>query len=170
MATRGLAIYLWSREAKPGQSPTEIGRSMVLGEIPGPSYDRAWMAEDAGQVVGMLLGYRREELVDPATVPAEVKAVVELENLALGHWLVNLLAGYPQYRGLGIGTMLLAFAEEQARATSSKGMSLIVESDNDGARRLYERTGYAAADRRPIAPFPGSPPGGEFILMTKPFR
>ena len=35
----------------------------------------------------------------------------ELENLAPGTWYVNVLAAYPEHRGQGYGTALLAVAE-----------------------------------------------------------
>jgi ribosomal protein S18 acetylase RimI-like enzyme len=169
MAARGLANHLWTREAGPGQSALEVGRAMVLGETPGISYQRCWMAEADGEVGGLLAGYRYGEIVDPASRPAELRPIVELENAALGYWLVNLLASYPQFRGRGVGAALLAHAEKQGRATGSPGMALVVDSLNDGARRLYARSGYRTGQTRPVVPFPGHPPGGEFELMLKPF-
>ncbi|MEK4227944.1 GNAT family N-acetyltransferase [Solibacillus sp. FSL H8-0538] len=49
-------------------------------------------------------------------------------------------------RGLGIGTQLLAFAEETARAKGYKKLSLNVEPEKDKARRLYERIGFAVTE------------------------
>jgi ribosomal protein S18 acetylase RimI-like enzyme len=46
-------------------------------------------------------------------------------------------------------------------------MSLIVDSGNDAARRLYERTGYREETRRPMVPFPGSTASGDWVLMVK---
>lgn len=45
-------------------------------------------------------------------------------------------------RGKGIGTLLLEFAEETARALGYKKISLNVEVEKLSARRLYERMGY----------------------------
>jgi ribosomal protein S18 acetylase RimI-like enzyme len=72
----------------------------------------------------------------------------ELENLAPGTWYVNVLAAYPEMRGQGLGTALLALADKLAADTDRRGLSLIVSDANTGARRLYERTGYREAGRR----------------------
>lgn len=72
----------------------------------------------------------------------------QLENLAPGTWYVNVLAVRPQLRGLGLGTKLLAFADETGRALGKRGMSVIVSDANAGARQLYERCGYRQAAAR----------------------
>ena len=58
------------------------------------------------------------------------------------------IAGYiqticvaPEFRGAGLGTRLMAFAEERV-FRDSPNVFLCVSSFNDGARRLYERLGY----------------------------
>ena len=52
-------------------------------------------------------------------------------------------------RGRGIGTALAEAAEELIRAQGHKSASLSVSVGNPGARRLYERLGYALAERTP---------------------
>ena len=47
----------------------------------------------------------------------------------------------PEFRGSGLGTRLLAFAEDHFRPRA-RHLFLCVSSFNDGARRLYERVGY----------------------------
>ncbi len=47
----------------------------------------------------------------------------------------------PPFRGSGLGTRLLAFAEDAVRPRA-RHLFLCVSSFNDGARRLYERVGY----------------------------
>jgi ribosomal-protein-alanine N-acetyltransferase len=51
------------------------------------------------------------------------------------------LATVDAYRGRGIGTALVRYAEEHFRP-HSRYLFLCVSSFNDGARRLYERLGY----------------------------
>ena len=74
----------------------------------------------------------------------------ELENLAPGTWYVNVLAAYPDQRGQGLGTELLAVAGKLAAEAGSRGLSIIVSDANTGARRLYERS--QASARLPDAP------------------
>jgi ribosomal protein S18 acetylase RimI-like enzyme len=47
----------------------------------------------------------------------------------------------PEFRGRGLGTRLLTFAEDLIRPRA-RHLFLCVSSFNDGARRLYERQGY----------------------------
>lgn len=57
-------------------------------------------------------------------------------------YYVSNLAVLPRFQGQGIGTRLLAFADEQARRAGLMKCSLNVESANHGAFHLYERMGY----------------------------
>jgi ribosomal protein S18 acetylase RimI-like enzyme len=45
-------------------------------------------------------------------------------------------------QGRGIGSRLLEHAEQKAQHASMKKCSLIVDTENPSARRLYERFGY----------------------------
>lgn len=57
------------------------------------------------------------------------------------YYLAN-LAVFPAFQGRGVGSSLLAHAEHKARGTGLKKCSLIVDTENPAARRLYERFGY----------------------------
>jgi GNAT superfamily N-acetyltransferase len=58
----------------------------------------------------------------------------EGENLAPATWYVNVLAVHPPFRGLGLGTKLLSFADETGRALGERGVSVIGSDANFGAR------------------------------------
>lgn len=55
--------------------------------------------------------------------------------------IVDILLEYTQ-RGSGIGTALLAFAQQRAMALRCRSLRLSVLRDNHGAQRLYQRLGY----------------------------
>ena len=57
----------------------------------------------------------------------------------------------PQYRGMGIGTMLLARAEKELRSRAFERAVIAVAKNNDRARKMYEDNGY-----RFMADDPGS--------------
>jgi ribosomal protein S18 acetylase RimI-like enzyme len=57
------------------------------------------------------------------------------------YYLAN-MAVFPDFQGRGIGSGLLAHAESKARDAGLKKCSLIVDTENPSARRLYERFGY----------------------------
>jgi ribosomal protein S18 acetylase RimI-like enzyme len=59
-------------------------------------------------------------------------------------WAVRVL---PCLQGLGLGTRLVAAAEEVIARRGYGASELRVESWNVGARRLYERLGYAVVGR-----------------------
>jgi ribosomal protein S18 acetylase RimI-like enzyme len=54
-------------------------------------------------------------------------------------------------RSCGLGTALIAAAENRIRRRGVLRAELGVELDNPRARALYERLGYAAFDERPDA-------------------
>ena len=56
---------------------------------------------------------------------------------------IKSIAVYPEFRGHGIGTKLLSFAEELFRH-KSKHIFICVSSFNHQARKLYERFGFEA--------------------------
>jgi ribosomal protein S18 acetylase RimI-like enzyme len=59
----------------------------------------------------------------------------------------------PEARGRGLGKRLLQVAEAHAREADVHALHLVVRPENEGARRLYEREGFALVPR---------------LLLTKP--
>jgi ribosomal protein S18 acetylase RimI-like enzyme len=55
----------------------------------------------------------------------------------------------PERRGEGIGSALTASAEREATARGHRRIGLTVSVANAGARRLYERLGYADSGEEP---------------------
>jgi len=58
------------------------------------------------------------------------------------HYISN-VAVYPEYRGMGIGTDLIAKVEMKARKNGAKKVVLDVEVENLKAIKLYKKLGYA---------------------------
>jgi ribosomal protein S18 acetylase RimI-like enzyme len=56
---------------------------------------------------------------------------------------VKSIAVYPEFRGQGIGTTLLSFAEDLFR-NNAKHFFICVSSFNSRARKLYEKYGFQA--------------------------
>jgi len=78
---------------------------------------------------GRLAGYIR---VKPATTLRENAHVLGIVGLAVG----------PGDRRQGVGSALLAAAEQHARARGARKLSLRVLGTNETALRLYERHGF----------------------------
>jgi len=169
-AGEGLPLYLWAKMAKDGEDPWAIGRARARRDEGSFSYRNAAVIERDGAVAACLIGYALADEPEPigADMPAMFVPLQELENLAPGTWYVNVLAGFPQWRGHGFGTALLKHAEELARAAGVKnGMSVIVADNNIGARRLYERMGYREIADGPMVKDAWASPGSVWVLLTK---
>ena len=54
---------------------------------------------------------------------------------------IQTVCAAPEFRGTGVGTALMAFAEERI-FRDNKNAFICVSDFNHGARRLYERLGY----------------------------
>src|SRR5262245_23536162 len=149
-AGEGLPLYLWGKLAKPGETAWDVGRRRAAREEGSFSYRNAMVIEHEGQCAGGLIGYPIPDPPKPlpADMPAMFVPMQELENLAPGAWYVYVLAVRPPFRGLGLGTRLLALADDTARALGRPGLSVIVSDANHGARRLYGRCGYRERARR----------------------
>jgi len=57
------------------------------------------------------------------------------------YYLAN-MGVLPEFQGRGIGSSLLKHAEQKARESDLAKCSLIVDTENPNAKRLYERFGY----------------------------
>lgn len=168
-ASQGLAPYLWGQMAPSGEDPWEFAMDRAMREEGSFSYRNAIMIEQDGAAAGCLISYEIADRPDPIPddMPAILRPLQELENMAAGTWYVNVLAVVPRHRGGGLGSALLGLAEELARAGGKRGMSLITSDSNPDARRLYERRGFREAARRPMVKEGWVNDGETWILMMK---
>ncbi len=173
VATHGGIAQGWanSEGASETYDPLEIGRLEILEDDDTFNWRNATMAETAdGEVTGMLLGYREPEGARQvaAGTPAFLVPILELEYAAVGTWFVSMLGVHIRWRSKGVGSALLDVADVKRQQSHARGVSLIVEDTNAGARRLYERHGFAVRDRRPMGRYPGSDATGRnWLLMVK---
>lgn len=58
-------------------------------------------------------------------------------------WILNDLYVHEDYRKQGVGEALMKKAEEFARETKARGLSLETHSENFSAQKLYDKTGYS---------------------------
>lgn len=148
------------------------------------SHEFADVAQTKGNVAGLLLGYPEREMQQTqVSMFQQLSAIYDggqmlrflcrtlplarLVEAEAGEFYIFSLAVLPEFQGRGIGTRLLHHAETRARLAGLKVCSLGVEADNDGARRLYERSGYqvVATERVPHLESRIGYPG--FHRMTK---
>ena len=170
LASDGIASYVWSLWAEPGDDPLGYGRRQIEREDSAFSYHNAVVAEVDGQVAGMLLGYRQPDPYETghsAALPDVLEPIIALEAMAPGSWHVNSFAVLPNWRGRGLGTRLLTKADALARDSGARTASVIAAEANGRAVDLYRRHGYAPAARRPIVLHPGGRYAGDWVLLTK---
>ncbi len=170
IAGEGLPTYLWRKAAAAGQSVWSVGRERACRETGAFSYRNATLATAAdGHVAGSLIGYTidKEPSPIPDDYPPMFRPLQELENLAPGSWYVNVLAVYPQYQGRGFGSALLKHVDRVASDVGADHQSIIVSNANDGAFRLYARSGFEEVARRPMVKDGWKNHGTEWVLMVK---
>jgi ribosomal protein S18 acetylase RimI-like enzyme len=170
-ASRGLLNWYWATLCEPGESALEKGRSRIRRIADSPAHYAKWtVAEVDGENAGGFTGYRIPEPFEMAggdDLPEVYTPMLELEQQAAGSWFLMALAVFVEFRGRGIGTALLREAEGHARTAHLSAVSILVESANLGAERLYRRSGYQEMARPPYIPVPGSRDDGDWILLTK---
>ena len=172
IATHGGMLAGWQHDerAEAAYDPLDVGRLDMLDETDGLNWRNASMAESDGEIVGMLLGYPQPEQMPafPDDLEDFLVPIVELEWLTAETWFISMLGVHLAWRSHGVGSRLLALAEAKRAETQRRGLSLIVEDRNEGARALYERMGYAVRASRPMRQFPdGTQPGKDWLLMVK---
>ena len=171
IATHGGIGIGWRHDerAEGTYDPAEVGRLDMLDETSDLNWRNASMAESDGEIVGMLLGYPEpDEMPAMPETEAFLRPILELEWLAGGTWFISMLAVHKAWRGKGIGGRLIALADHKRAETRRRGLALIVEDINTGARDLYERDGFSVAAARPMHRYPdGTQPGKDWLLMVK---
>lgn len=172
ISSDGLAVYIWSHMQQPGESLEAVGARRYAREGVAFSYQNCTMAEVDGRIAGMLHAFPMEPPADTgdsgtAEEPDPVlRPYAELEDY--GSLYVSGVAVEPEHRGRGIGTLLLAAADERSRALGLPRVSLICFEMNAGAMRLYRRLGYRELDRRPLVPHPTLKyESGDAVLLAR---
>ena len=147
------------------------------------SYQNVTFAERDKVIVGMVSGYTAEQHRRSSRQPLmqatsrrnlRMKIVLILfaplmriiDSIADEDFYLQAIAVDKEFQGNGVGSLLMDFFEERARASGSTRISLDVSARNERARRFYERRGMTVESRWPKhLPVPGL----RFYRMTKTF-
>jgi GNAT superfamily N-acetyltransferase len=105
-------------------------RAALAALIGNPDFGEIWVASEGDQVVAYI-------------------AVTFGFSLEYGgrDALVDELVVAPSHQRQGLGTKALAVAEAVCRNAGVRALHLEVERGKDGARRLYEKTGFVEHSR-----------------------
>lgn len=165
ISSDGVADYIWTRLAEPGEEILDVGRRRYEREDTLFSYQNCTMVDVDGDIAGMLVAFPM--YVDPTYVESDPVLAPYSELEEDDSYYICGMALFPGYRGKGIGSELLALAETHARDKGFNKLSLIVFEQNSGAKKLYDRTDYREARRAAIHPHPLIHYSGDAILMIK---
>jgi ribosomal protein S18 acetylase RimI-like enzyme len=145
--------------------------------------EHTWVATAEGRIAGVLLGYTcGEKSAEDLRTGLALFGLLGLEmafrfrsllalrsaigTLRPGEYYVSNVAVSAETRGKGIGTKLLAKAEEEAREKGCSVIVLDVETENAAAVRLYERLGFLRRSAGPPLRLGGM--AFSFSRMEKP--
>ena len=121
-----------------------------------------WVAVIGREPRPMLADYARavvEHQVEMAFEGERFVGLIETEIREDHFWIEN-VAVRPGAQGKGLGRMLLALAEDKARAAGRREMRLLTNALMDVNIALYQRVGYAVTRNEPFM-------GGVAVHMSK---
>lgn len=144
--------HFWQESQLPGQTLEQAGAERAKIETANFSYRNALIARVDGEIAGMLLAYRLPAAADndedPADFPEFVRPIIELEQCVPESFYINMLAAYPQFRGRGIGSALMAQSDGLAIEAGCELITLGVFETNTAALRFYRRLGFELIESR----------------------
>lgn len=165
IASDGVADYIWDKLAAPGEDLLDVGQRRYEREDSVFSFRNATIVEDNGRTIGMLVAFPMTsdpDYVEEDPVLAPYSVLEEADS-----YYICAMAVIPECRGVGVGSRLLSLAEDKAREHALSKLSLIVFEQNVGAKRLYDRSGYAETVRQTVVPHPLIHHTGDALLMVK---
>jgi ribosomal protein S18 acetylase RimI-like enzyme len=129
------------------------------------SYENTFVAvDDEGNILGSLTGYDgdnfitlRQPILDHIQKEYSNELIPEPETEGQ-EFYIDSVAVSPVARGKGIGSELLKYATKHAEKKGLKQIGLLVDIENPGARKLYERIGFKVGSKITFA-------GGQYYHM-----
>ncbi|MBT3659147.1 MAG: GNAT family N-acetyltransferase [Rhodospirillaceae bacterium] len=166
MAAGGVADYLWFGMAERGESILDVGERRFVRAGEDFSFQNCTLAARDGKVLGMIHAFPMRELTNPEPgFDPVLRPYAELER-APSLYIAG-IACYPEYRGQGIGSLLIQSFGVYYMNDNMAEYSLITFEENDASVRLYQRLGFEIVARRPIVPHDLIQYKGDALLMVR---
>lgn len=102
-------------------------------------------------LINLLIELRLKELLNLIILNAELLHTGYTPDLKEDDFYISLLVVDEGFRGMGLGTKLLKKAIELAEERECSRLVLDVDSDNSGAKELYEKVGFKLRDAGPVS-------------------
>lgn len=132
-------------------------------------YANTIICERENEVAGIAFGFKGEEeersdtyfkqLLIEKGYHREIDLAFDKETAA-GEWYLDMLYTKPKFRGIGVGSELLAALPSVAKEMGESVVSLNCDVANAGAKRLYEKNGFRTVSEISIV-------GHRYEHMTK---
>nr|WP_272210811.1 GNAT family N-acetyltransferase [Marinicella sp. W31]MDC2876727.1 GNAT family N-acetyltransferase [Marinicella sp. W31] len=169
IAAHGLPLWCWAQLEGGAEDPWQAGRESASREDGAISWTNGTVATLGSDVAALMIAYPLENEVQHSICAGDHPVLAplrELKRQAAGTYYLRVLAAYAEYRGRGLGSVLLDKAD---RICGDSAISLIVSDANAPARRFYERLGFKEVARQPLVTAPDwRADGGNWLLMVKP--
>ena len=166
MAAGGVADYVWSGMAEPGERVLDVGARRFVRTGEDFSFQNCVVAAREEGIVGMIHAFPMTERteVDDDFDPV-LRPYAELEHVPSLY--IAGIAVDPECRGQGIGETLLTSCAVYHPDVDLADQSLIAFEENEGSVRLYHRLGFRVFDRRPVVPHELIQYSGDALLMVR---
>lgn len=166
ISSEGAADYIWSQLAEPGEALLDVGARRYAREDVDFSFQNCLIAEADGRVVGMMHSYATRENPDP-TPPTDPVLAPYADMEVADTLYISSLALHEGWRNQGLGVQFLEYAQARAERLALNGLSLIDYAANTGAKRFYERHGFAIVKTCQVTPHPMIRVTGDAYLMHR---
>ncbi len=134
-----------------GADNRDIFEQLAREELSQYSHRNALIAEVGGRAAGAIVGYdgaRLQELrahTFDAMSKHGITPTLCDDETGPGEFYIDSLGTLPEFRGRGIGRLLLESLRDKALREGHSHVGLIVDTDNHEAERLYLRLGFRQA-------------------------
>ena len=113
------------------------------------SYENCFICDVDGAITGLILAYfggdaaeLDEPLLERLRIVKNDPSLTIDKEADVEDLYIDTLCVDPAFRGQGIGTALIQFAEQYAKENGYERLSLVVEQNNTKAQKLYTKLGY----------------------------
>lgn len=168
--TRGLDFAGWAADAEEGQDPYEVGRRIIENEDDAYSFKNMRVLEINGDKAAIALCFevwaRSPEEI--AEIPELFRVFKHLTNKIPGQFYLDSLAANPEFRGKGLGQLMLNDCIDQASKRGYSAINLIAFEKNVAGIGLYKKSGFSPIYSLPNPDHPDMPyQGGDITLYQK---
>lgn len=168
--TRGLDFSGWSAEAKKEQDPFEVGQKELEKDKDVYSYTNIRVLEVDGEKAALAMCFeawkRTPEEIEE--IPELFRIFKHLTNTIPGKFYLDSLAAKPEFRGQGLGQIMLDDCIDLAKTRGYAAVYLIAFEKNVAGIGLYQKNGFKEVRSLPNTNHPDMPyQDGKVILYKK---